>query len=371
MSKPYINLPACFLILCLGLFQNLALGQEKIEMGEKFHIDSRVLGEEREIWIGLPKSYHDTVYAKKGYPVCYFFDGDSHFENFVAQRNWLTRNLYSAMPEIILVGIVQKDRTKELTPSAMETPEEWKRANFSTSGGNVAFMQFIEEELKPYINKEYRTNGHEILSGHSFGGLAVVNAFLKHPESYNAYIAIDPSLWWDDKKLLNSLTNTWYDPKYDGKTLFLAKANDSGSGDDHHNAILEFHSRLESLDEGKKLYWKYRFYEPEDHGSVVVPAVYDAMRFIFEGYQMPVKEAMKTPSVLDGHFDAISSKLGYRVLPDEKLLDELAKVCVRQGLIAQAEDLLERNLKNHPKSGHAKTVYESFVKEHKTKSVEK
>lgn len=341
-----------------------ALGQQDISIGHKVKLHSKVLDMDRELWIGLPKSYGDSLYAPKEYPVLYFFDGDTHFENLVAQRNWLSRNLYAALPEFILVGIVHRDRTRELTPTAMETPEEWKRADFSTSGGNAELMRFIEEELKPHIDKTYRTNGFEILSGHSFGGLAVAHALINHPATYDAYIAIDPSVWWDDNALPKRLEGPWYGPKYDGKLFFLAKADDPSSGEHHHQAILAFQERLKALGGDKKLDHAYRFYPGEDHGSVVVPAIYDALRFIFKGYQMPVKRAMREPGLLRHHFDALSKRLGYPVKADERLIDSMAKVCVRQSLFEQAAELLALNVENHPDSPHAKKRYREYLEAH-------
>ena len=354
-----------FLFLSMAL-HHVCYGQETIAIGEKSRIHSELLDMDREIWIGLPKGYGDTVYSKKAYPVLYFFDGDSQFETFVAQRNWLSRNLYSALPEFILVGILHRDRARELTPTAMETPENWKRANFSTSGGNGKFMQFVEDELKPHIDRTYRTNGFEILSGHSFGGLAVAHALIERPDSFDAYIAMDPSVWWDDNGLLKHMGDSWYGPQYDGKIFFLAKADDPGSGDHHHSAILEFHEKLRAIGEDKKLDWKYHFYQGEDHGSVLVPSVFDALRFIFKGYQMPVKAAMKDPGLLHGHFDALSKRLGYTVMADERLIDEMARVCVRQSLFKQAAELLALNLKNYPDSPHAQKRHREFIQAHKT-----
>src|SRR5690606_10262808 len=118
MFKFPFNIPLVFLLF-LGVGQHQSVhGQERITIGEKIRIHSEILGMEREIYLGLPKGYGDTVYAPKTYPVLYFFDGDSHFENLVAQRNWLSRNLYAALPEFILVGIVHRDRARELTPTA-------------------------------------------------------------------------------------------------------------------------------------------------------------------------------------------------------------------------------------------------------------
>lgn len=60
------------------------------------------------------------------------------------------------MPELILAGITQKDRAKKLIPTPMETPANWKRADFYTTAGNG---ECIEAEVKPMIDKTYQTNG--------------------------------------------------------------------------------------------------------------------------------------------------------------------------------------------------------------------
>lgn len=360
MGKRYCLRKALLIITILSI-SDLVVAQEPIIIGQKLSIDSNLLGESREYLVSLPESYSDSVFSEKEYPVCYFFDGDSHFENLVAQRNRLSSGLYASMPEIIMVGILQKDRTKELTPSAMGTPEEWKRADFSSSGGNGVFMEFIEKELKPMINSSYRTNSFEMLVGHSFGGLTVANALINHPADYDAYVAIDPSMWWDGEKLLSSLDSGWKADSYNGKIFFLAKADDPGSGEEHHNAILKFNKQLNALNQDSVLNYTYSFYAGEGHGSVVVPAEYDALRYIFDGYQLPVKQLMKQPELLDGHFEGVSEKLGYKVIPDEKMIDALAKVCERQELFEQTEELLRRNTVYYPESIHAQKRYKDYL----------
>src|SRR5690606_3977002 len=143
-----------------------------------------------------------------------------------------------------------------------------------------------------------------------FGGLAVVHALLRQPGSFDAYIAIDPSPWCDNKELIGNLGHPWYRPVYDGKLLFLAKADDSGSGEHNHSDTWIFHGTLDQLGPEPKVQWQHDFYAGEEHSTVIGPAVFDALRFSFRGYQMPEKRAMKNPSGLQGHFDAISRRFG-------------------------------------------------------------
>ncbi len=347
--------------LLFFVFSSFAFSQdEPITIGHKFHIESKILGEDREVWISLPNNYNDSIYTKENYSVCYFFDGDAHFENMVAQSNRLSSGLYASMPNTIMVGILQKDRTHELTPTNMKAPADWKRVDFSKSGGYPDFLNFIQNELKPYIHKKYRTNGYEILVGHSFGGLATTYTFINYPEYFDAYIALDPSIWWDDALLLKQLDATSNLEKFNHKTFFLAKADDVGSGDRHHEAILALNTKLDSLQTKTNLRYQFSFYEGEDHGTVVIPAEYDGLRFIFKGYQLPVKAVMKNPNLLNDHFEEVSKNLGFTVLPSEALIDKLAKVCVRQGSLDQAKTLLYKNTIYYPNSEHAAKRYKDF-----------
>lgn len=343
------------LSLCIAntLISTRISAQTPIEIGNAYSIYSGEMRADYQYWVSLPKGYSDTTYLEQSYPVCYFFDGDSHFETLVSQRNRLASGFYASMPNVIMVGIVQIDRTNELTPSHMETPENWKRANFSTSGGNTAFMQFIEDELKPHINGTYRTNGYEILVGHSFGGLATVHALLHRPSTFDAYVALDPSIWWNNEEMLEELDSVWNPKAYEHVSFFLAKANDPGSGRDHQDAISTLAKRLDSLQSESGLRMKFVEYPTENHGSVVVPAEYDALRFIFEGYALNVKSVMRNPSEIENHYNGVSSQLGYKVLPPEWLLDQLADICVRQDLNHQALELLTLAAHHYPESTHA------------------
>ncbi|MFP3594919.1 alpha/beta hydrolase, partial [Chryseobacterium sp. SIMBA_038] len=74
---------------------------------------------------------------------------------------------------------------------------------FADRGGSENFVKFMQEELKPFISKNYRTQDYSVLVGHSFGGLFAINVFLSHPDYFNAYVANDPSLWWDNKVTLS------------------------------------------------------------------------------------------------------------------------------------------------------------------------
>jgi hypothetical protein len=137
-------------------------------------------------------------------------------------------------------------------------------------------------------------------------------------------------MWWSNRLLLNQIQKSKAINASSKTILFLGKANDIGSGEDHHAAIRATNKSLDSLHLLTKDLYKYKFYSEEDHGSVVVPAEYDALRFIFTGSQMPVKAILKDPDLLTQHFEKLSSKYGFSVIPELSKLDKLKEVSKRQ-----------------------------------------
>ncbi len=160
----------------------------------KLTIKSTVLGEERTILVRTPQGY-DT--NKTAYPVLYITDGDAHIGHTSSTIEFLARN--GRMSDMIVVGITNTDRTRDLTPTKATGPNS---AQFPTAGGADNFLKFIETEVIPEIEKSYRVRPYRVLAGHSFGGLFVLHALITRPELFNSYIAVSPSLQWSDEATL-------------------------------------------------------------------------------------------------------------------------------------------------------------------------
>ena len=124
------------------------------------------------------------------------------------------------------------------------------------------------------------------------GGLQVINILLKHQQLFDDYIAIDPSMWWDDEKLLNESAAILHDKTFENKKLFLAIANESEKRmsmeqvkkDTSAKTILirPSFSLAEFVEKNKKnkLTFEWKFYPHEHHMTVNTPATYDGLKFI-------------------------------------------------------------------------------------------
>src|SRR5258705_4340917 len=104
-------------------------------------------------------------------------DGDAHIGHTGSTIEFLARN--GRMSELIVVGIVNTDRTRDLTPAKATGPNA---AQFPTAGGADNFLKFIETELLPQIEKNYRVQPYPILAAHAFGGRFAVNRVITRPE---------------------------------------------------------------------------------------------------------------------------------------------------------------------------------------------
>jgi predicted alpha/beta superfamily hydrolase len=148
-------------------------------------IASAKVGETREFWISLPDRYAES---SEKYPVLYMMDGDFNFSSGVigAVRH---AALLGEMPEFIIVGIKNTDRSKDIFPEEITYPDG------SKDGGRAdRYIDFIRDELVPYIDKTCRTEDFRVLYGTSNTGFTAVYALFRSPDLAHAYIAASATL---------------------------------------------------------------------------------------------------------------------------------------------------------------------------------
>ncbi|HMS70274.1 MAG TPA: alpha/beta hydrolase-fold protein [Saprospiraceae bacterium] len=185
--------------LVLGCFMSCtdkATSQDPIPTHVTLNIESKEVGETRVINIWTPPNYDGS---KDAFPVLYMPDGGIQ-EDFPHIANTIAALIQSKkINPIILVGIENTQRRRDLTGKT-EVKEDKEIAPIV--GGSEAFRSFIQKELIPEIDSKYRTTKEKGIIGESLAGLFVTETFLLYPQMFDFYIAFDPSLWWNDKKLL-------------------------------------------------------------------------------------------------------------------------------------------------------------------------
>jgi predicted alpha/beta superfamily hydrolase len=192
-----------FLVFITSKSQNI----ENITIGKVDKIYSAILKEERTLLIYNPAENNKSSIQR--YPVLYLLDGEEHFYATVG----MIKQMNGVWGDMIVVGITNTDRNRDLTPTIN-----------NISGGDN-FINFVKNELIRHIDSIYPTAPYRIFSGHSLGGLTVINTLLNSTTLFNAYIAIDPSLWWENKKLVQQAQLDFHKKKYANTSLFIARAN--------------------------------------------------------------------------------------------------------------------------------------------------
>lgn len=170
------------------------------KLGVVEQIRSTVLAESRTLNIYLPEGYAGTDTAS--YPVIYLLDGsaDEDFIHIAGLVQFCTFPWVNRLPKSIVVGIANTSRERDMT---FPTTIKGEKERLPASGGSAKFISFIAEELQPYINRQYRTNGQKTIIGESLAGLLATEVLFTKPSLFDKYIIISPSLWWDNGSLLN------------------------------------------------------------------------------------------------------------------------------------------------------------------------
>ena len=137
--------------ICLLIISSAAFAQQATGTVTRLTLKSAVLGEDRIILVRTPAGYETN---KLSYPVLYMTDGDAHMGHTSSTIEFLTQN--GRMPDLIVVGITNTDRTRDLTPVRATQKTPAGELQFPTSGGADNFLNFIEIELIPQIEKQYR-----------------------------------------------------------------------------------------------------------------------------------------------------------------------------------------------------------------------
>ncbi|MEO6669000.1 MAG: alpha/beta hydrolase-fold protein [Ferruginibacter sp.] len=355
-----------FTAIVLVILSFFASAQSKIELstGDIFIINSKILKEERTVWVYNPNKINDTKNRKC--PVIYVLDGENHFRSVVAMVEYLSDA--NIIPPMIVVGILHPKRMKDLTPTIEDKVGDSAGVN---SGGGERFISFIKNELFPGIESKYSTAPYRLFMGHSLGGLTVLNTLIHHKDFFDAYVSIDASLWWDKQKLLKESKPILGTGNYAGKKLFLAIANRMEKGVDtsavqndtsENTELIRYNLELIRSIKGNQqnhLSFGHRYYADDNHGSVSFIAEYDALRFIFNYYKFDLyssyldDEKIRLDTLLDAHYKNISSQLGYNLRPAEGLVNGLAYHALRTKQLTKAKLLFEMNVVNYPGSSNA------------------
>ncbi|MFZ0391985.1 MAG: alpha/beta hydrolase-fold protein [Calditrichia bacterium] len=317
---------------------SLRAQENDIVLGKQKIIYSKILNEDRPLLIYLPPNYENS---HDKYPVLYLLDGGAHFHYGTGITNFLARNAKAS--NMIVVGIPNTNRNRDFTPTHAEGRE--------FGGGAENFQNFLEKELIPYMEKNYRTVPYRILFGHSLTGMFSVYTMLTRPELFSAYIAASPWFIYDENYLVKKAPELLEKNRDLDKFLYMTVG-------DEPEVLPAFHQMVEIFREKApdQLDWHYAEMPNDDHGSLTLPTLHDGLGRLYRNWALPDEEAEDLPSVLS-HYRNLSSEFGYKLQPSELTINILGYRALQNNRQEEAIRFFKYNVENNPESPN---VYDSL-----------
>lgn len=340
------------------MISNLSYGQNKknIVIGERLTIKSEILNSDREISIYLPNSYNDNNYIN--YPVLYLLDGRKFFNSFTGVITQLSSDVSPQIPEMIVIGITSQNRIKDSSPTNSligYTKEEEK--GLEVSGGADDFLKFIQKELIPFVEHKYRTNSYRTFVGYSFTGLPVLQALFSIPETFNSYLVIDFSAWWDNGIMMKRLK--LFSKEYNGtkRDIFFTTVDRVSNNiyPEEYNPGWTFIQEFEQNSPNNiSLGYKKYEYKEENHHSMPLVSFIDGMKYIFREHMINYDEMYTNPKLIQAKFSKLSERLGYNVYLPEGVINYYGYLFLyTRPDIEKALFYFNYNTKNYPLSSNA------------------
>ncbi|MBZ5524038.1 MAG: hypothetical protein LAP21_17515 [Acidobacteriia bacterium] len=320
---------------------------------QRLFVHSKILNEGRVIWVRIPAASRQV---KSRYPVLYLTDGDGQINEIGGTIDFLAGE--NRMPPMIVVGIPNTDRVRDLTPTRADLKEATGTVTpFPSSGGGDKFLDFIQFELFPEIEKRYATEPFRVFAGHSLGGLMAIHALITRPDMFNAYLAVSPSLQWDNARTLHQAEQFFASHHDLKKALFFSLATEQGVMSD---AFVELQKTL-TAGAPNGFVWDSARYSDEDHSSTVLRAHYAGLRMIFADFRMPrdPKTGRRAGGLaeVEQYYRRLSERYGYPV-SSEGAINSLGYSLLSSKQINEAMAAFQRNVELYPESAN---VYDSLA----------
>lgn len=302
------------------LLQMSLIAQEDVSIGKYRKFQSKILGGEVTYLEHLPDGYEKS---DKTYPVVFTMNGQN-IPQFASDAATIENLSGDRIPDMILIGISNTG----VAGNYWSCPGD----SGNVRGGKT-FCAFLQDELIPEINKNYRTNDYRILAGQSNTGLYVMYNFLFNPGSFNAYIVASPMFGWCPDFFLNKTKSFLKDNPGIDKKLYISY------GDlDYVQVLNHIGNYTEVLKQSpKNLIWKTDLIGNASHVPFVT--LNNALLFFFAECSLtPERKKMTVPEI-KSHFEKLSKEYGFKVNPKEGVLFDLTIDLADEGKNEQAIEM--------------------------------
>ena len=323
---------------CMNNPSNAQISKEDIIIGKHIKLYSDILKEERSVLIHLPTGYE---ISQEKYPVLYVLDGGS-VPSFSIVTGTVERMAYEIIPNMIVVGIRNTDRDRDMFPMKLE--------NSRTGGGADNFINFFLKELIPFVDKNYRTENFRILSGTSNSAFFTIYVLLKKPNLFSSYVASSPTLleWFDDP-LYKKFDELKKKNESLNKTLYLIY------GENDYRSIIKSIPIIKKIIEEntpEEFMWELELIKGEGH--VPSNSVFKGLQFVFSGWKYPREKLKETTfREVKAYYKQLTEKYGLDDKISKMVLLNLGNDLARKNKINEALEVHKLNIELYPGNPYA------------------
>ncbi len=298
---------------------------------------SAKVGEPREFWVSLPDRYPGPT---EKYPVLYMMDGDMNFNSGVIggvrQAAWL-----GEIPEFIIVGMKNTNRSKDIFPEEVTYPDG------SKDGGRAnQYLDFIRDELMPRVEKTYRASSYRVLYGTSNTGFTAVYGLFRTPDLASAYIAASATL--SVPSFRSARDRLIADFKGGTRQLVLVMGeHDLPTVVSQNGALKE----AIGMTAPAGLTCRLRVIENGEH--VPPDALVEGLRALFQGWKITSPLTESSFAEIRAQVDGRLEKFGVPGKIDEEALKGLGDSLLGEKKFVRALEVLEYRAASYPQSADA------------------
>ena len=331
------------IIFSILLFQNFCYAQEDgedIVIGKYRKIHSNILNEDRLLMIHLPRHYENSDMR---YPVMYVLYGQN-INDYFAPAVIHSENLgnTSETPQMIVVGVGNTNRYRDNLPVNPGYGRE--------GGGADNFQKVFEEEIFPYIEKNYRTKNFRILVGPQASNIFGLYTLMTKPELFNAYIINNPFMNpQTGGYLFPKAEKCFSETKFENRFLYIKSEKDEPKGNlDNLNKFSELMNSVKP--EGLT----FKMENSDESGNFIRPLPFkNGLRAIFSGYKLPPEFQTNSVNDIIRYYENQSEKYGFEIDVPELVLTLEGNKLMNRGKSAEAIGLFEYHASKYPRSLNA------------------
>jgi len=348
--------------------KNTKTSTEQIVIGESTTIFSEILGENRNVLLSLPTNYNRNIHS---YPVIIVLDAEYLFEltNAIVKIK-VSRN---EMPESIIVGIPNSPGRRY--DMAMQLSYSDGKTFFGNANGEKIkdYLTFFDEELFPFLRKNYRVNNHKSIIGMSPTFGPVLEAFWTKPDMFDGYIVLAAELalkTTSGQTIQERILKAIQDIKRPKSAIYIGKASDDLKRRPNGEALayIELNQKLENT-ANPNINYRVEILENENHYGMSISGIEHGLKTIypFTTWDIPYREFWNSENPaneIEKFYNNLSDQYGFEILPLEdsfyaaQSLLGTARRLKREGRTRELKDLIQLILKYYPNSSELNNFFE-------------